>query len=142
MDFFSSMHVSATGLAAGRLQMNVVSENLANTNTTRTPEGEPYRRKFVVLSSQAVDEHKEMAVGGDPVQGVQVVEVARDQSPFPTIHNPEHPDADEDGNVRLPNVSVITEMANMLMAKRVYDSNATALSTARSMAMKALEIGR
>ena len=142
MDFFSSMHASATGLTAGRTQMNIVSENLANSATTRTPGGGPYQRKFMVLASQSVDELNTLPDADESVQGVRVVDVISDTSPFPMAHIPGHPDADANGDVLLPNVDVITEMANMLLAKKTYDANATALSTARSMALKALEIGK
>lgn len=142
MDFFSSMHASATGLAAGRTQMNIVSANLANSATTRTPGGGPYQRKFMVLASQPVDEYKAISAGDEPVQGVRVAEIVADTSPFPMAHIPGHPDADANGDVRLPNVNVITEMASMLLAKKAYDANAAALNAAKSMALKALEIGR
>lgn len=143
MDFLSSMHASATGLTAGRTQMNIVSSNLANASTTRTAQGGPYQRKFMVLASEPVDEYKSSSLGdGDQVHGVKVVEVATDSTPFPMAHIPGHPDADSEGNVRLPNVNVITEMANMIMAKRAYDANAAALSNTKAMALKALEIGR
>ncbi len=142
MDFFNAMHASATGLAVGRAQMNVVSQNLANANTTRTADGEPYKRQFLVLASAPIEEHEDLPVGQPEVQGVKLVEIVQDTSPFPTVHRPDHPDADENGILKMPNVNTVTEMANMLMAKRIYDSNAAALSTARSMALKALEIGK
>ncbi|MBI9074734.1 MAG: flagellar basal body rod protein FlgC [Desulfatibacillum sp.] len=142
MDFLNAMHASASALSVGRAQMNVISENLANSNTTRTANGQPYQRKFMVLAPAPVEEHENLPVGEQAVQGVKLVEIVADQTPFPTVYRPDHPDADENGLLKMPNVNVITEMANMLMAKRIYDSNATALSTARSMALKALEIGK
>ncbi|ACL02370.1 MULTISPECIES: flagellar basal body rod protein FlgC [Desulfatibacillum] len=142
MDLLNAMHASASALSVSRAQMNVVSENLANANTTRTANGQPYQRKFLVVSPAPVKEHENLSVGEQVVEGVKLVDIVADQSPFPMVYRPEHPDADENGNLQLPNVNVVTEMANMLMAKRVYDSNAAALSTARSMALKALEIGK
>lgn len=142
MDFLNAMHASASALSVGRTQMNIIAENLANTNTTRTANGLPYQRKFVVVAPAPVEEHENLPVGQEVVQGVRLMDIVADQSQFPTVFRPDHPDADANGMLKMPNVDVITEMANMLMAKRMYDSNATALSTARSMALKALEIGK
>ena len=122
--------------------MNIISENLANATTTRTANGQPYQRKFMVVAPVPVEEHENLPVGEQVVQGVRAVDIMADQSPYPTVFRPEHPDADENGILKMPNVNPITEMANMLIAKRAYDSNAAALSTARSMALKALEIGK
>ena len=145
MDFFSSMRVSATGLDAQMKRMNTISSNIANAETTRTPEGGPYRRKDPVFAAQTdresfgeilkdkMDEH---------VQGVQVTEVVEDERPPRMVYNPSHPDANADGYVAMPNVNPVEEMANMISAQRSYEANVTALGAAKAMAQKALEIGR
>lgn len=145
MDFFSSMRVSASGLDAQMKRMNTVSSNIANAETTRTEDGGPYRRKDPVFAAQtdresfgeilesALDEH---------VQGVQVEEIVQDDRPPRMVYNPQHPDADANGYVSMPNVNTVEEMANMISAQRSYEANVTALGAAKSMAQKALEIGR
>lgn len=145
MDFFSSMRVSASGLDAQTKRMNSISSNIANAETTRTAEGGPYRRKDPVMAAQTdresfgeilqteLDEH---------AQGVQVVDVVQDTRPPRMVYNPAHPDANAEGYVAMPNVNTVEEMANMISAQRSYEANVTALNAAKSMAAKALEIGR
>lgn len=146
MDLFSSMRVSATGLDAQTKRMNTISSNLANAETTRTPEGGPYRRKDPLIAAQTdresfgeilaneLDEH---------VQGVQVQEIVEDTRPPRMVYNPSHPDADpQTGMVAMPNVNTVEEMANMISAQRSYEANVTAMNAAKAMAAKALEIGR
>lgn len=147
MGYFSSFDISASALTAQRLRMDIISQNIANVNTTRTADGDPYRRKTVVFQeresvpfSQYLSEaSKEKYLAGG---GVRVTEVVEDQSPFKEVYDPGHPDADENGMVRLPNVEVVTEMVNMISASRAYEANITAMNASKSMAMKALEIGR
>ncbi len=146
MSFFNSINVSATGLTAERLRMDLISENIANANVTRTASGTPYRRKVAVFRAQEADSFQqllEVAKGARGLgNGVEVAGIVEDQSPFKKEYNPNHPDADEEGYVSLPNVEVVNEMINMISASRAYEANITAVNTTKAMAMKALEIGK
>lgn len=146
MDFFSSMRVSASGLDAQTARMNTISSNLANAETTENVDGTgPYKRKDAVFKAQTDREsfgeilENEM---DEEVQGVQVTEIVEDERPPRLVYNPSHPHADQDGYVAMPNVNTVKEMANMISAQRSYEANVTALNAAKSMALKALEIGR
>ena len=147
MDFFKAMDISASGLSAQRMRMNVIADNLANANTTRTQDGQPYRRKHVLVANSTQRPSFESllrTMSGHPDhsgQGVRVTKIVPDQTPFPQIHDPGHPDADASGMVTLPNVNVVSEMVNMLSATRSYESNITAMTAAKEMAKKSLEIG-
>jgi len=145
MGFFRSMSISSSGLAAQRLRMNVLSANLANVNTTRTPEGGPYTRRDVIFSALPTGNPFEDFLDeswGTQLQKVRVVDIHKDTAPPRKVHDPRHPDADKDGYVQLPNIQVMTEMVNMIAATRAYEANTTAINSAKQMAMKALEIGR
>lgn len=131
---FSAMEISASGLSAQRARMNVIASNIANAQTTRTSGGEPYRRKEVIFASILNDAEIE--------QGVSVMGIFPDPSPFNLIYNPAHPDADPRGYVKMPNVNVVLEMIDMISATRAYEANVTALKSAQNMALKALEIAR
>ena len=145
MDFLSSLNISGSGLTAQKLRMDVISQNIANAEVTRTEDGSPYRRKMILLSSinegssfrDALDRATKVKAGG-----VQVHSVIEDQSPLVPVYNPNHPDADEEGYVMLPNVNTAQEMIDMLGASRAYEANVTAFNATKSMALKALEIGR
>lgn len=145
MDLVSSMRISASGLTAHRVRMNIISMNLANVNTTRTAEGGPYRRKITI--NQAVP-FKDVLIGAQysPVaqleRGVKVTQIVNSDEPFRQVYDPSHPDANEDGYVLYPNVNIITEMVNMMTALRSYEANVTAINAAKDMALKALEMGR
>ncbi|OJV64698.1 MAG: flagellar basal body rod protein FlgC [Clostridiales bacterium 38-18] len=146
MGFFNSINVSASGLTAERLRMDLISENIANANVTRTASGTPYRRKVAVFRAQEANSFEQVlntASGtGSLGNGVEVAGIIEDQSPFKKEYNPTHPDADENGYVNLPNVEVVNEMINMISASRAYEANITAVNATKSMAMKALEIGK
>jgi flagellar basal-body rod protein FlgC len=136
MDFFTAMEVSASGLAAQRVRMNVSASNLANVNTTRGLDGGPYARKSVVVESVPW-------AGGTPgVNGVAVRGITADPNPPQQEYDPEHPDADADGYVSYPNINPVEEMVDMITASRAYEAGVTALSTSVSMAERALGIGR
>ena len=145
MDFFGSLHTSSTGLAAQRLRMNLISSNLANINTTRTAEGGPYRRKDAVFA--AVQTHRsfkralEDARGGERAE-VEIAGVVEDPDPFQKKYDPRHPDADKMGYVLVPKINLMEEMVNLITATRSYEANVTAIKATKSMALKALEIGR
>ena len=144
MSFMGSMSISASALTATRLRMDVIAENIANIDTTRTEYGGPYRRKYVVFQERSND--RDFASFFNRAQqapgGVRVVGIGRDMSEFKIDYNPSHPDADEDGFVRLPNVEVVQEMTDMMAAVRSYEANITALNAFKDMATKAMEIGR
>jgi flagellar basal-body rod protein FlgC len=145
MDFIDSMQISASGLTSQRLRMNVISSNLANSHTTRTQEGGPYRRKDVVFSSQPLEETFEGAMRSQlngKLSEVKVTGIVNDPRPPVLKYDPGHPDADEKGFVSLPNVNLIEEMVNMMSATRSYEANVTAVNASKRMALKALEIGK
>ena len=138
------MNISASALTATRLRMDVIAENMAGSNTTRTENGDPYRRKYVVFQERANDRdfasffNKARSAPG----GVRVLYIGEDQSEFKYDYNPTHPDADEEGYVRYPNVEVVQEMVDMMSAFRAYEANITALNALKDMTMKTLEIGK
>jgi flagellar basal-body rod protein FlgC len=145
MDFFDALKTSSTGLSAQRLRMNLISSNLANISTTRTPEGGPYKRKEAVF--EAVPAHRSfkdalaMARTGQ-IAEVKVAGIVEDPVPFKQKYDPNHPDADARGYVMVPNINLMEEMVNMISATRSYEANVTAIKASKSMALKALEIGR
>ena len=146
MAFMNSINISASGLTAEKLRMDVISRNIANVNTTRTEDGTPYRRQVVVFQedkkSMSFSDYLNDASKSIAGSGVKVVGITEDKTPFKSVYDPGHPDADEKGYVKMPNVDIMTEMVNMISASRAYEANITAINSAKSMAMKALEIGR
>ena len=144
MSFLGSMGISASALTATRLRMEVITENMANSNTTRTENGDPYRRKYVVFQEKAND--RDFAAFFNRAQsaagGVRVLYIGEDMSEFKYDYDPSHPDADENGYVRYPNVETVQEMVDMMSAYRAYEANITALNTFKDMAVKTLEIGK
>ena len=141
MASFSAIDISGSALAAERFRMELIAQNLANINTTQTAEGGPYRRKeaiFASLDSGMFSRYLKHA----QTQGVGVSGVVVDQSPPKLIYNPNHPDAHEDGYVRLPNINPVSEMVNMIAASRSYEANVAAIQNYRRMAEKALSIGQ
>jgi flagellar basal-body rod protein FlgC len=140
MDFLTSLEISETGLMAQRKRMDIIASNLANIETTRTEGGGPYRRKMVLMSPKPSEDFD--SILNAQVEGVQIDGVVEDKSPFRMVYNPSHPDADENGNLLKPNVDLIVEMTNMLMARRAFEANLSAIKSTRQMALKALEIGR
>ncbi len=152
MSFLNALDISASGLTAQRVRMDLISQNIANADTTRTEKGQPYRRKVAVFEEREArpsfagylseSSKAMMRAGINTVEGVRVKHITEDLSPFRRIHNPAHPDADQEGYVLMPNVDVTTEMVNMISATRAYEANVAAVNATKSMAMKALEIGR
>ncbi|ACL70440.1 flagellar basal body rod protein FlgC [Halothermothrix orenii] len=141
-----SLNISASGLTAQRLRMDIIADNIANVNTTRTEDGGPYRRKLPVFREREADSFARVfqsKLGKDTDRrGVEVVGIREDDSPFKMVYNPGHPDANEEGYVAMPNVNITTEMVDMISASRAYEANVTALNTAKNMALKALQIGQ
>lgn len=145
MDFSKAMNVSSSGLTAQRMRMNTISSNIANINTTRTPEGGPYRRKDVVF--EAIPEAKSfgeilMSQPDRNIQRVQVTDVAVDRKAPLLKYEPDHPDANDQGYVAYPNINLMEEMANMIQATRSYEANVSAMQATKDMAISALEIGQ
>lgn len=150
MNLNSSFGISASGLTAQRLRMDVISSNIANAETTRASivngQAVPYRRKMVVL---APNESKfenmlqaQLNGEGSSARGVKVNAIQEDKTPFKPVYNPSHPDADAEGYVYMPNVHLTKEMVHLISASHAYNANVTALNASKAMIMKALEIGR
>jgi flagellar basal-body rod protein FlgC len=144
MDLMKALQISATGLSANRAKMNVIAENLANAEATRTVAGGPYRRKMVIFEASPLDDFKSLLrEARHEYTGVKVTDVVESHADFVEVYNPTHPDADPDtGLVQMPNVDRVTELADMLVARRAYEANATAIANTRDMILKALELGK
>ena len=151
MSLFGALDVSASGLTAERMRMDVTAENLANAQTTQGADGQPYRRKEVVLQQAAGSFGDALTAAMGPtagtgpdsgVRGVQVAGIAEDQTPNRRVYDPGHPDANADGYVEMPNVDSVTEMVDLISASRAYEANVTAMQTAKTMFSKTLEILR
>ena len=148
MSMFGGMEISGSALTAQRLRMNVTAENIANAETTKGADGNPYRRKEVVLQSVGQagtfgsQLSRAMGTSGVAPGGVEVTEIAEDQTNGKLVYDPSHPDADEQGYIRMPNVDTVTEMVDLIDAQRAYEANVTAMSAAKQMFAKTLEILR
>jgi len=144
MDLFTAMGVSASGLSAQRTRINLIASNLANANTTRTPQGGPYRRRDPVFEAVPVVSNFDVALDdalASEARGVVVAAVREDSAPPRMVYAPDHPDADANGYVAMPNVNVVEEMVNMMTASRSHEAGVTALAALRIMAQRALQIG-
>ncbi|HRT61007.1 MAG TPA: flagellar basal body rod protein FlgC [Syntrophales bacterium] len=141
MDFFTSFRICGSGLEAQRAKMDVVVSNLANVNTTKTPEGGPYKRKVIVLSTEALSEGFESKLR-DALKKVQVEGIVEDPDGLRQVYEPNHPHANEQGFVAYPNVNVVSEMADMITANRAYEASVTAFDATKNMAIKTLDIGK
>ena len=144
MDFFTALHVSGSGLSAERTRVNLASSNLANAETTRGPNGQPYQRLDPVFQAVAMDGNGATTAtpGAESPMGVQVSQVVADPNPGKRVYSPGHPDADADGFVTFPNVNPVHEVVNLLSASRGYEANATAIETLKQMASRGLDITR
>lgn len=149
MSFLQSFNISGSGLTAQRQRMDIISENLANIDATRTQNGGPYRRKMVVFTSTNTSNSlfNKMLYNNikdisnlNQIRGVEVSQIVEDEAPFKLAYDPTHPDANEDGYVELPNVDSLKETVDMMEAVRSYQANITALNAMKQMASKALEI--
>lgn len=143
MDFLTSFRVLSSGFAAQRTKMDVIASNLANVSTTSTPEGGPYKRKTAVFLSE--NTRKKFSFRDklkDAVKSVALKEVVEEKEGFRKVYDPSHPDADEQGNVAMPNVNVVVEMTDMITASRAYEACVTAFDATKSMALKTLDIGK
>lgn len=144
MGMFDAINSAASGLSAERLRMDVISNNIANVNTTRTASGGPYRRQVVIFEPRAGQASFAQVLSQqmDSGQGVRAVGITGDNSPLRNVYDPNHPDANAEGYVQMPNVNVVAEMVDMITATRAYEANVTSVNAAKNMAMQALEIGK
>ncbi len=145
MDFLTNMKISSSGLNVQRKRMEAISSNLANLETTRTPEGGPYRRKDVLVTALPIDSEFGSVFKnqlGDKLTQAQVSEVVEDQTEPKLVYNPKHPDANDLGYVAMPNVDQMTEMVNMVTTQRSFEANVTALNASKAMAIRAIDLGR
>ncbi|MFO7172316.1 MAG: flagellar basal body rod protein FlgC [Bacillota bacterium] len=165
--WFRILEISASSLTAERFRMEVIANNIANANTTRTERGGPYRRRVAVLAAReeapapfsewlsramaqvGVRDFRPPGIPGAGAEvagqvgaGVRVVAVGEDPRPLPLRYDPTHPDADANGYVQMPNVDPLLEMVDLISASRAYEANVTAFTTARQMALRTLELGR
>lgn len=149
MGMFLGIDASASGLTAERLRMDVISNNIANANTTRTDRGGAFHRRYVVFEPRDREpkkfEHvlkKAVGLNRQTGEGVRAVQITEDDTPGPMVYDPGHPDANAEGYVEKPNVNIVTEMIDMITAQRAYEANSTAINAAKAMITKALEIGK
>jgi flagellar basal-body rod protein FlgC len=145
MGMFDAMEISASGLTAERMRMDVTAQNLANAQTTRGADGQPYRRKEVVLAERQAPGSFGAALAGAMSpggKGVEVAAITEDQTPLKRVYDPSHPDADADGYVQMPNVDTVAEMVDLISAQRAYEANVTAMQAAKQMFAKTLELLR
>lgn len=145
MAIFTAFDISGSGMSAQRLRSDIISQNLANVNSTSSQDGGAYRRKTVVFAEKDATAFSDilLSTAGNVGSGVKVTKVIEDyETPMNKVYDPAHPDADEDGYVTYPNVNVVTEMTNLIDASRSYEANVTAFNASKSMALKGLEIGK
>ncbi len=145
MNFLDALRISSSGLTAQRLRMNLISGNLANVDTTRTSQGGPYKKRDAVFATQtdrqSFDNMLKSQMTGKSSE-VRVVGIIDDPRPPQLKYDPQHPDADKNGYVAMPNINLVEEMVDMISATRSYEANVTAMKATKNMALKALEIGR
>ena len=144
MSMFGAIDAAASGLTAERLRMDVISNNIANVNTTRTAAGGAYRRQMVVFAPRenTTSFAQVLSEQMDAGNGVRVVGIEKDNSPTRKVYDPAHPDANKEGYVEMPNINIVNEMVDMITATRSYEANVTVVNAAKSMALKALETGK
>lgn len=147
MSFLSGMDISASGLTAQRTRMDVITENIANIDTTRTEDGTPYTRRMVVMEERNSDfaslltDGVHRNISPEDYGGVRIAEIADDPTEYELVYDPTHPDANEDGYVQMPNVDIMQEMVDLMGAYRSYEANVTAFQAYKDMAVKTFEIG-
>ena len=145
MSAINGMNISASGMTAQRLRMDIISQNIANVSTTRDGTGNPYRRKAVVFAEKDMTPFGEvlMKTAGNIGSGVKVTQIIEDQeNELRKVYDPTHPDADGEGYVTYPNVNIVQEMTDLIDATRSYEANVTAFNATKNMALKALEVGK
>lgn len=152
MAFLNCIDVSASGLTAQRLRMDTIASNMANAETVRSADGTgPYRRQVVVFQARDNDNslssfrgvlNREITSSGVGVRVKEIRSLTEDEAPFRLVYEPGHPDADENGYVKYPNVNIVEEMINMISSTRAFEANSKVIEASRNMAMRALDIGR
>jgi flagellar basal-body rod protein FlgC len=145
MSAMNGMNISASGMTAQRLRLDIISQNIANVKTTRDENGNTYRRKVVTFSEKDATPFGDvlMKTAGNTGSGVKVTQISEDyETALDKVYDPSHPDADEDGYVNYPNVNVIQEMTDLIDASRSYEANVTAFNASKNMALKGLEVGK
>jgi flagellar basal-body rod protein FlgC len=139
MNLIAGIDITAGALNANKTRLDIVAQNIANAQTTRTPNGGPYQRQVVSFETELV---RRVAGGGPSLQSVKIGAISADRTPGQQVYNPQHPDATPDGLVMMPNVNLSYEMVDLITASRAYESNLSVVKNARQMAQKALEIGK
>ena len=146
MSMFDTFEISSSGLAAQRMRMKIISSNIANVNTTRTPGGGPYRKRDVIFGAMPTHKsfHEELVnqEKDNGVREVKVLGIVEDTKPPKLKYDPSHPDANEEGYVELPNIEIVEEITNMMIAKRSFEANIAAFNATKQMLTKTLEMGR
>ena len=144
MSVFSAMNISATGMTAQRTRLDVISQNIANVNTTRDSDGNVYKRKSVIFQEKTYVSFDDALINatGNLGKGVKISEIFEDPSEGRMDYDPSNPDADEKGYVTYPNVNTVTEMTDMIDASRSYEANVTAFNASKNMELKALDVGK
>jgi flagellar basal-body rod protein FlgC len=137
MNLISGISTTAGALTAQKIRLDIVAQNIANAQTTRTPEGGPYKRKVISFQNELVKH-----AGGVALQTVNISGITDDKSPGQAVYNPQHPDAGPDGNVVMPNVNLAFEMVDLITASRAYEANLSVVKNAKQLAMKTLQIGK
>ena len=137
MNLIAGIDTTSGALTAQKVRLDIVAQNIANAQTTRTPEGGPYKRKIVSFENELVK-----SAGGAPLQTVHVSSITDDKTPGQSVYNPQHPDAGPDGTVMMPNVNLAFEMVDLITASRAYEANLSVVKNSRTMAMKTFEIGK
>ena len=137
MNLIAGIETTSGALAAQKIRLDIVAQNIANAQTTRTPEGGPYKRKIISFENELVKR-----AGGVPLQTVHVSGITDDKTPGQSVYNPQHPDAGADGTVVMPNVNLAFEMVDLITASRAYEANLSVVKNSRTLAMKTFEIGK
>ena len=141
-NLFAPSQISSSGMSAERLRMEVIANNIANANSTKSANGGPFRRQDVVFAAVMEQVNAKGLPTASGLKGVEALEIVEDQSPLPTLYNPAHPDADANGNVTMPNVNLSIEMVNLMTASRAYEANVKAAQSFRQLGEQALAILR
>ncbi len=139
MNLIAGIDITAGALNATKTRLDIVAQNIANAQTTRTPNGGPYQRQVVSFETELI---RRVANGGPSLQSVRIGEISSDRTPGEQVYNPQHPDASPDGMVTMPNVNLSYEMVDLITASRAYEANLAVVKNARQMAMRALELGK
>lgn len=145
MSIFNTIDISTSALNAEKTRIDIITKNMANASTTRSTGGMPYRRQMAVFEENkpnSFENHLSKYKNKVNGKGVKISKIVEDDSPFKLVYEPGHPDADENGYLKMPNVDIVKEMVDLISAQRSYDANITAINSSKSMLMKALEIGR